>query len=82
MVEQVAEIQTQALQMNAESVERTISSQPVGDMHFNGTIGDLQTKYPELYNKLVLQQIAYHIVNECRRNNEHFLEEMKKHRDG
>ncbi len=82
MVEQVMEIQTAAAQMNAEAVEKNLENKPVGEMNFDGTIGDLQKKHPEIYQKLVLQQIAFQIVRDCQRSSEHFVEEMKKHRDG
>jgi len=81
MVEQVLEIQTAACQMNAEQAEKSLANQPVGDMFFDGSIGELQRKFPEIYDKLVLKQIAYQIVHDVQRNSEHFVEEMKKNRN-
>ncbi len=50
------------------------------DTAFNGSIGDLKKKFPEAYDKLVVQSIGYQICKDCQRGNERFLEEMKRHR--
>jgi len=50
------------------------------DTHFNGTLGDLKLKFPEVYDKLIIQSIGYQICQQCKNSNERFLEEMKRQR--
>jgi len=70
-------------QAMAESIQSGMNTTPTGGTGeapatFNGTIGDLKEKYPEAYQKLVLEQLAYRIVDEVKRDNERFIETIKK----
>lgn len=84
----VQAVQLSGAQTNAEVMQQNMAvaaqyglNGPEGGA-FNGTIGDLQKKYPEVYQKLVLESLAKEIVRQCQHANERFIEEMKKHRDG
>lgn len=48
---------------------------------FNGSLADLKTKYPQIYNQVVLQSIAYQIVTECNEQNEEYLDQIKQDED-
>lgn len=85
----ISSIQLTASQANAEAISKNIAKSAIvtgpggtSDGAFNGTIGDLEKKYPEVYKKLVLESIASQIVRQCQHDNDHYIEEMKKHRDG
>ncbi len=45
---------------------------------FNGTISDLKEKYPALYKKLVLEPLAYQIVQQVKDDNDRFVEKIKE----
>lgn len=49
------------------------------DGSFNGTIGDLQKKYPEVYDKLIIESIGRQICQQCQDANDRFIAEIKKH---
>ncbi|MBS0635780.1 MAG: hypothetical protein JSR37_09985 [Verrucomicrobia bacterium] len=84
----ISAVQVTGAQTNAEVIQQNMAVAAqygltnASDGAFNGTIGDLQKKYPEIYQKLVLESIARQIVQQCQHSNDHFIEEMKKHRDG
>lgn len=79
----VSSIQLVGAQANTEALHTSMSTavSGSGDGSFNGTIGDLQKKYPEVYQKVILQTIATQIVQQCQRDNDHYIQEMKKRRD-
>ena len=77
--------------VSVETLGIQISNQPAGapkvtgsvgtnDTFFNGTLGDLQKKFPEVYDKLIIQSIGYQICQQCQHSNDRFIEEMKRNR--
>ena len=46
--------------------------------NFNGTLSDLEQKYPAVYNTLVLQTLAYQIVEQCQDANDQYIEVIKE----
>lgn len=64
--------------MQNNSVQNAAMGGGSSSGNFNGTIADLQQKYPDVYNKLVLQQLAYQIVQQCQDENDHYLEIIKE----
>lgn len=83
----VSSIQIAGVQGNQEAVTNTIASGAVtatggtSDGAFNGTIGDLQKKYPEVYNKIFLEGTATQMIQKAQRDNDRYMEELKKQRN-
>jgi hypothetical protein len=69
---------TQSL-VNAQQAQAPQGGTAAGN--FNGTIGDLQKNYPEVYQKLVLQSIAYQICQQAQSQNDRYVEKIKEDSD-
>ena len=81
----VASIQSAASAASATALQSSLANSAAGGSSsgaFNGTIGDLQKKYPEIYDKLIVQSIGYQICQQCQDDNDNFIAEIKKHEDG
>ncbi len=80
----IAAIQLNGAQANKDAVQSTIaSSVGSGDAAtavFSGTLGDLKTKYPEIYQKVIIEGFANQIVRDAQRQNDRYIEELKKQR--
>lgn len=77
-------IQLEGAQAGAEAVEKNITANgtfTIEGAEFDGTIGDLKLKHPEIYDKLVIQSIAHQICQQIRQAHDHFMEEMKRQRN-
>ncbi len=79
----VSSVQSLQAEANAQMIQNNVGSMSgvsgsAGTATFNGTISDLMQKYPDIYNKLVLQQLAYEIVQQCQDENDHYLEVIKE----
>lgn len=83
----VSSIQIAGVQSNQEAMTNTIASGAVtatggtSDGAFNGTIGDLQKKYPEVYNKIFLEGTATQMIQKAQRDHDRYMEELKKQRN-
>ncbi len=80
----VLSLQIEAKEAVADSTTVRRSSNPAafnaGELTCDGTLKDLQLKHPEIYDKLVLHSIGMHIVHECQRMQDRYMEEVKKQR--
>lgn len=83
----VSSIQLAGIQSNQAAVTNTIASGAAAgvggtsDGAFNGTIGDLQKKYPEVYNKIFLEGTAVQMIQKAQRDHDRYMEELKKQRN-
>ncbi|MCE5293705.1 MAG: hypothetical protein LLF94_03720 [Chlamydiales bacterium] len=78
----VVSIETLGIQSGIQTTGAPAITGTVGanDTFFNGTLGDLQKKFPEVYDKLIIQSIGYQICQQCKQSNDRYIEEMKRNR--
>ncbi len=69
---------SQAIQNNMTGGAAATGAAGNASATFNGTISDLKEKYPELYKKLVLEPLAYQIVQQVKDDNERFIARIKE----